>query len=78
MIDSNLTADDFREWRRRMKWTRDYAAKRLGISYCSIQNYESGRRSDNYKCVAPLVCALAMAALESGIRPLCGYPKKES
>lgn len=73
MIDSNLTADDFRHWRIGMKWTRDYAAKRLGISYSSVQNYESGRRSDHYKCTVPLVVSLAMNALKNKIKP---YPTK--
>lgn len=76
MTDSNLTADDFRNWRRRMKWTRDYAAQRLGLSYSTVHNYETGRRADRAKCGVPVVCALAMAAVESGIRPLGGYVKK--
>lgn len=76
MIDSNLTPDDFLKWRRGMQWTRGYAAKRLGISYSSIQNYESGKRSDNYKCTVPLVVSLAMSALRTGLKPMGGYPKE--
>jgi predicted transcriptional regulator len=77
MIDSNLTAEDFLKWRRSMQWTRSYAAQRLGISYSSVQNYESGRRTDHYKCTVPLCIALGMAALRSGIKPLGGYRQKE-
>lgn len=74
MKSSNLTADDFLKWRRRMQWTREYAARRLGISYTSVQNYESGKRADkDGKCGIPLIVALGMSACEMGVKPMGGY-----
>ncbi|NGN45056.1 helix-turn-helix transcriptional regulator [Mesorhizobium sp. CGMCC 1.15528] len=39
-----MTADDFKEWRRAMGYSREEAAYALGLSKPTIENYESGRR----------------------------------
>jgi transcriptional regulator with XRE-family HTH domain len=75
MTPSNLTAIDFLAWRKRMKWTRRFAAKKLGCSYASVQNFESGRRNDGKGCKIGVLVALAMAAVENRIPPLGGYPQ---
>ena len=60
---SSLTPTQFRLWRKRLDWKRHEAAKKLGMSYGSIQHYEKGLRREG-KVLIPRVVALAMIALE--------------
>jgi predicted transcriptional regulator len=53
-----MTAEGFREWRRRQVYTLDGAAKALGLSRRMISYYEKGDRP------IPRVVALATQALE--------------
>jgi DNA-binding XRE family transcriptional regulator len=64
-----MTAQEFRTWRMRMRYTQGEAATALGLSRASVQMYEAGhRRGDTSKpAVIPRTVALACGALAHGI-----------
>ncbi|SFU23291.1 helix-turn-helix transcriptional regulator [Mesorhizobium sp. YR577] len=65
-----MTADDFKEWRRAMGFSREEAAYALGLSKPTIENYESGRRrGSNRPVVIPKPVALACAAIYHCVEP---------
>lgn len=42
-----MTPDQFKQWRKSLRWSKARAAKELGISVSSISLYEHGTRFDN-------------------------------
>jgi len=56
---ATMTADAFRDWRKRHAYTLDGAAKALGLSRRMVAYYEQGERP------IPRVVALATRALEA-------------
>lgn len=56
-----MTPDDLRVWQSQMGYTYDTAAAALGVSRATYARYLQGG--------APLVVALACAALVAGIKP---------
>lgn len=56
---ATMSAEEFREWRERRRYTLDAAAKALGISRRMVAYYEGGGRP------IPRVVALATKALEA-------------
>jgi transcriptional regulator with XRE-family HTH domain len=75
LSESNLTSDDFRAWRKKLRWTRAFTAKKLGVGPTAVAHYETGYRSDIDRDVKiPLLVALGMAALEQNLKPIGGYP----
>lgn len=68
-----MTGTHMREWRQRMGWTQLFAASKMGISVASLQSYESGKRSDKPNpIIIPVVVALAVSALNTGLGPYAG------
>jgi DNA-binding XRE family transcriptional regulator len=51
-----MTPDDFRQWRKRLGWTQNDAAAKLGLSVRAIKHYESGSRG-----ISPVVERLCRA-----------------
>lgn len=64
-----MTNDDFRAWRKRMGWTQAECADALGLSRCTIELYERGRRREpgQKKVNIPKHIRLAAAALSLGL-----------
>lgn len=58
-----MTANDFREWRKRLGLNRVEAAAVLGMGRNQPQRYEEGQP-------IPRHVALACAAIEAGLDPL--------
>jgi len=56
---ATMSADEFRHWRERKRYTLDAAARALGVSRRMIAYYEKGERP------IPRVVALATRALEA-------------
>lgn len=52
------------KWRLERGWSRETLARRVGLSKSAIDKYEQGDRE------VPLVVALAIAALGSGLSPV--------
>jgi predicted transcriptional regulator len=61
--ESEVTAAEFADWRKRMGFNRKAAAEALGLSRNTVQKYEEGVTA------VPLHIALACAALVRGIAP---------
>lgn len=71
MTPSRASSQHFKEWRRRMGWTVNDAARYLGLGLTCIYHYETGKRSDVGREVrVPKVVALACVALEAKLKPL--------
>lgn len=63
-----MTPEQFLAWREMMGLTRSEAAKRLGLSYSTLENYEKGhRKGEDTPVVIPDSIALACAALALGV-----------
>lgn len=68
MKPSNLTSEQFTQWRLSLGMSRMAAAKTLGISNASVLNYERGHR-ENRKVEIPITVALAMNAITNHLKP---------
>lgn len=66
---SDMTAAGFEAWMARMGWSGREAARQLGVSKDSVVRY---RREG-----APLLVALACAALAAGLGPWAGREGQE-
>jgi len=67
-----MNNEQFKAWRKRMNFTQQQAADALGLYRMTIINYERGHRyEDNRPVPIPRTVALACAALEAGLKPLC-------
>lgn len=65
-----MTPDDFKSWRKSLRWTQTEAANALGLSRGSVELYERGSRRDNGQPVEiPKTVALACAAVSAGLKP---------
>ena len=65
-----MTGDDMKAWRATMGMSRPAAAKALGISPKTIENYERGHRvEDGRPVVIPRSIALACAAVYHRLAP---------
>jgi transcriptional regulator with XRE-family HTH domain len=65
-----MTPEDFKAWRKGLKFTQAEAAEALGVSKSSVELYEAGKRRDDGRAVEiPKTVALACAAVAGGIAP---------
>jgi len=64
-----MKPEDFKHWRKKMGLTQAQAAKVLGLSKPTIENYDKGVRSSGEAFQIPHVVALACAALWHKIEP---------
>ncbi len=64
-----MSPDDFKDWRSKMALSQEAAAKVLGLSKATIQNYERGVRIDGKPAPIPFATALACSALFHRIDP---------
>lgn len=71
MKPSNLTSQQFIEWRKNLGMSHAAAAHRLGISVSSVFSYEKGIRPEG-EVKIPLLVALGMAAVMNNIEPYEG------
>lgn len=60
-----MNKTEFRDWRKRMGWTQDEAARQLGMSRRHISSYEQGKAPTGAPLLIPRVVELATHALES-------------
>lgn len=65
------TPDDVRAWRDRLGLTQQQAAVRIGSSRDRVMKFETEGAP------VPLTTALAMAAVEAGLKPLGNRDEKE-
>jgi len=76
-----MTSEQFKYWRKKMGLTQAGAAKVLGLSKPTIENYDKGiRRGSGDVFQIPHVVALACAALWHRIKPwdkVCDEPENE-
>jgi len=65
-----MNNEQFKSWRKKMKFTQQQAADALGINNRSVVNYERGKRYDDGRAVIiPRTVALACAAIKAGLEP---------
>ncbi|KAA6205649.1 MAG: XRE family transcriptional regulator [Candidatus Tokpelaia sp.] len=65
-----MDKEKFKLWRKKMGFSQIEAAKALGISRLSVQNYERGMRLEDGRPVRiPHPVALACAAIAAGLKP---------
>lgn len=68
MTPSQLTPEQFSDWRKGLGMSQAAAAKRLGISLSSVYGYEVGRRKEGEVRIPLLVC-LGMSAISAELKP---------
>lgn len=74
MKPSNLTPEQFIQWRKSLGMSQASASRRLGISHSSIFGYEKGQRMEG-EVKIPILVALGMAAIKAGLQPYSGDEK---
>lgn len=68
MKPSNITSEQFTQWRISLGMSQSAAAARLGISVSSICIYEAGKRKEGSVNI-PYLVALGMAAISANLNP---------
>lgn len=71
MIASNLTPEQFAQWRKKNGMSTGACAKKLGVSVSSIFLYENGERKEGIVKI-PLTIAWAMSAIQAELEPYKG------
>lgn len=68
-----MLPEQFKQWRKEMKFTQAQAADALGLSKATIENYDKGiRREDGREVIIPIIVAFACNALLHKLKP---YPE---
>jgi len=70
-----MTPKQFKTWRKKMGLTQAQAAKVLGLSKPTVENYDKGVRGNGEAFEIPHVVALACAALWHKIEPWDSHPE---
>jgi len=66
-----MNNEQFKAWRKKMKFTQQQAADALGLSIQAFGNYERGSRyEDGREVKIPRTVALACAAIEARLKPI--------
>lgn len=71
MIASDLTPEQFVQWRKNNGMSTGACAKKLGVSVSSIFLYENGERKEG-EVKIPLTVAWAMSAIQAKLEPYKG------